>query len=366
MERVFAELVRRLRRRYELVVLSIDLAPELEDDVEWHRVRAPARPAALRFAVFFVRAGMRLRRTRRDLVHTLGAIVPNRADVASVHFCHAGFVSAVGFAPSGAPLVRRLNTALTQAVCILAERWCYRPGRVRTLAAVSRGVGRELSRHYPGVPAVVTPNGVNGERFRPDASAREAMRESHGVASEDVVALFVGGDWDRKGLPVAIDAVARARARGASNLRIWVVGRGDEARARLSAGPEGGDAWLTFFGPRADTERFFQAADLFLFPTSYEAFPLVALEAVASGLPLVAPSVNGIEELIAAGAGLDVPRDPGRLADTLVQLARDAPLRARLSTSALERSSAYTWARTASSTAEAYAFAAAERGEGAG
>ena len=102
MERALAELVRRARREVDFVVVSPTLADDLQREVDWVRVRTPRRPYVLRFLVFFVVAGLRLRRVRADLRQSEGAIVPNRVDVATVQFCHAGYVASTGsLAPSG-------------------------------------------------------------------------------------------------------------------------------------------------------------------------------------------------------------------------------------------------------------------------
>src|SRR5439155_22850855 len=82
MERVMANLVREVAPLCDVTVVSRVLAPELRRQVRWERVRVPRRPAVLTSACFFVRAGIRLRSVSSDLVHTMGAIVPNRADVA--------------------------------------------------------------------------------------------------------------------------------------------------------------------------------------------------------------------------------------------------------------------------------------------
>src|SRR5687768_12312925 len=89
MERAMTELIRRARVDFDVVVISNGLAPDLEPLVEWHRLRLPRRPRPLHFALFYVLAGIILRRQSPDVVHTLGALVPNSGDVATVHFCHA-------------------------------------------------------------------------------------------------------------------------------------------------------------------------------------------------------------------------------------------------------------------------------------
>jgi glycosyltransferase involved in cell wall biosynthesis len=356
MERAFAQLVRRVHDRYDVVVLSIDLAEPLRELVEWRRIRAPARPAALRFLVYYVVGWLRLATVRADLVQALGAIVPNRVDLASVHFCNAGYVDAAGgYAPRNAPLVRRLNTALARAVGLLAERWSFRPGRVSCLAPVSEGLARELRRHYPGIPIEVAPNGIDRARFRPDPSAGAGLRAELGLEESDLVVLFVGGDWHGKGLGLAIEAVAVASAGSPQRLRLLVVGRGDETYFRRLAERAGIGGDVVFAGSRRDTERFYAGADVFVLPSWYETFSLAAFEAASSGLPVVAPAVHGVEELVGDdAAGFVVDRTVPAIADALAALARSPELRRKLGEAALARSAQYTWERSLEATESIY------------
>jgi glycosyltransferase involved in cell wall biosynthesis len=346
MQRAFAELLRRLHTQYEFVVFSSDLGPDLRELVQWRRVPVPQRPAPLRFALFYVLGAVRLATTRTDVVHTLGAIVPNAVHVASVHFCNAGFVATVGRrTPPSAPLARRMNTGLARALGLLAERWTYRRGRVGWLAPVSLGVARELEHHYAGLPVRVTPNGVDRERFRPDAGARVEVRRSLGIGDDEVVALFVGGDWHGKGLRLAIEGVAEASRQ--RPIRLVVVGRGDERHFRRLAAELGVEELVTFVGERRDASRFYAAADVFVLPTLYETFSLAAHEAAASGLPIVAPRVHGIEELVGDDeAGTIVGRDAKRIGAALADLAASPETRRRLGAAARERSAAFTWDRS--------------------
>jgi len=80
---------------------------------------------------------------------------------------------------------------------------------VRKLVPVSTGVARELHTHFPALAGdiKVIPNGVDVEAFRPDAERRRQIRGSLGLADDAKVALFIGGDWKRKGLRFGIEAV---------------------------------------------------------------------------------------------------------------------------------------------------------------
>ena len=353
MERAFAELIRRAHTQFAFTVFSSELAPDLQALVDWRPTRVPGRPIPVRILTFFVRVSLPLSRAQVELVHVLGAIAPNRADVVTVQYCHAGSLAKTGrLAPSGGPRLRRLNRSVARAMAIAAERFCYRPGRTSLFASVSDGVRRELEQHYPGVPIAITPNGVDLERFRPDATVRSDLRGAEQVG-DDPVCLFVGGDWDRKGLGVAIEAVSMLRQQ--APIRLWVVGRGESGRFEQLAERLGVGDHVRFFGPRTDAERFYQAADIFVLPTEYEAAPLVAYEASASSLPVVATRVNGIEELLVDGeTGLFVNRSPGDVAQALLTLAVDPELRLRLGRAARRRASAFTWDRSVDAVLRTY------------
>jgi glycosyltransferase involved in cell wall biosynthesis len=356
MERVFSELIRRANREYRLVVISRELAPELRRLVEWRRVPVPARPVPLQFSLFYLLAGIRVARTRADLVHTLGALVPNKADLASVHFCHAGFNARKhdGWADRG-PAVRRINTRVARALGLQAESWAYGKKRIRVLGAVSEGVAHELERHYPRARIFVTPNGVDTDRFRPNPQVRRDLRSVEGLSEEDVVALFVGGGWDHKGLSIAIEALGRILAAGDVPPSLWILGRGDQDRFRAQAERCGIGDRVRFFGVRSDTERFYQAADVFVLPSRYEAFPLVSLEAAASGIPVVATRVNGVEEIVGDDeGGLIVERTPEAFGLALAHIGTDRALRLKLGETARSRALMFTWERSAASVLEIY------------
>jgi glycosyltransferase involved in cell wall biosynthesis len=356
MERAMAELIRRAARDYDVVVVSRKLASDLRSLVEWQRVRIPQRPRPLAFVLFFLLAGIRAARTRADIVHTLGALVPNHADIATVQFCHAGYreASRAG-APPRRPPARRLNAALGRTLGLAAERWSYGRGRVQVLAAVSKGVARELNRHYPSARVAVTPNGVDLERFRPDFRSRRELRSDEGVDPDHMVAVFVGSDWDHKGLEIAMRGLAQARASGATNLKLWVVGRGDTTRFEKEARSLGIVEDVRFFGFRRDTERFYQAADVFVFPSAYETFSLVSFEAAACGLPVVATRLNGVEELIGPDdGGLTIGRSPEAFANALLYLATNPHERQAMGNLARRRAARFTWERSTQGVLDLY------------
>lgn len=346
MEQVHAELIQHLADRWEIAVVSTKLDDSLRKIVTWYRVPAPRRPAPLRISVFFILAGLRLWAVRRrgDVVQTCGAVIPNRVDLATIHFCHAGMVAAEGrLAPANAPLLRRVNTGTKRLLAMGMERWCYRPGRMRQFHAVSQGVADELAQHYPGIPVAMIPNGIDLQRFRPDEHVRLEMRRAYQVGNTTTVALFVGGDWDRKGLDLAVRGVAAARQAGV-DVGLWVVGRGDTTRFAALATHLGIEPHVRFFCQRTDVSSFYQGADLFVLPSQYETFSLVSHEAAASGLPLVATAAHGVADLLGDGDGGAIVRpNSDEIGAAIAKFAADPGLRQQLGLTARSRTLQLGW-----------------------
>lgn len=350
-----------LERGHRVTVVARRCETAPHPRLRWIRVRGPRRPFSLAYPVFFLLGSLAVHRHRDGLLHTTGAVVGNRADLSTVHYCHHGARAAVGAPRTSRPsLLFRVNGAASAWMSLVAERFCFRPSRTRCLVTVSDGVARELERFFPrrADAVVVIPNGVDRVRFAPDPPARAEVRAKLGLAGDALVALFVGGDWERKGLRFAIEGVA-----GTDDWHLVVVGHGDEARHRaLASSCDAGDR-VRFVGGTPDPARYYACADAFLLPSAYEAFPLVGLEAAAAGLPLLAGRVSGVEELVQAGRnGWFVERDATVIAERLRALSADPALRIEMGLAARDSSAPYAWGHVVDAYVKLYAtLAEAER-----
>ena len=190
-------------------------------------------------------------------------------------------------------------------------------------------VAAQVERHYPRLPVFVTPNGVDAGRFAVDDEVRRARRSSEGVGDDEVIALFVGSRWEHKGLDLAIEGLRHAQGAGAAGLRLWVAGRGNPRPHLDLARRLGVEHRVRFLGFRRDTESFYQAADLLVLPSVYEASPLVVYEAAGTGLPVVATRVSGADLLANERTGLVVDRDGEMVGAAMARLAADPALRRR-------------------------------------
>jgi UDP-glucose:(heptosyl)LPS alpha-1,3-glucosyltransferase len=327
MERQLTELLvglAQLGHRVTVIARTCELPAGAE--VDFHRVRGPSRPFLIAYPWFMVAGTLAVRRWRRGLVHATGAIVLNKLDVISVHYCHR-----VG--PATPSRATRLFRAHIRAIGILkrtGERVCFRVNRAAAVVCVSEGVAEEVREHYPAVAdrTLTIHNGIDTASFAPGANPGEAraLRARLGIAEDRLVAVFVASEWERKGLGAVIRALALA-----PDWDLVVAGGGDEQHYRMLAESLGVGAAVHWLGITREVQVVYEAADAFVMASSYETFSLVSFEAAASGLPILATPVNGVRELIEDGRnGFLITREPTVIAERLAQLARDPALRARL------------------------------------
>jgi glycosyltransferase involved in cell wall biosynthesis len=224
-----------------------------------------------------------------------------------------------------------------------------------------------------GVRAERVSNGVNARRFRPprDAAERRSARRALDLDGRLTV-LTVGGIEPRKGSLTLLEAFARLRELAPDLDPLLVVAGGatlfdyrDElARFEARAAELGVAAEVRRLGNLADPEleRLYRAADLFAFPSLKEGFGLAALEALASGLPVVASDLEAFRSFLVHGhtALLAPVGDSEALAAALTRLAREPGTRGRLLGSARRVVAGHTWDASAASHERAYrAFLAA-------
>jgi len=198
---------------------------------------------------------------------------------------------------------------------LFLEGRLFAPGRCLRIIANSRMVKEEILRHY-GFPAdriALVHNGVDLERFHPlnRERLRLQVRWALGLDSSDLVLLFVGSGFGRKGLKFLIEgaALVQERAEG-QDLTILVAGKGNPRPYLNLAERLGLQGRLRFVGIWPRVEELYAASDLFVLPTLYDPFANTCLEAMASGLPVITTAQNGASELIEEGRSGVIVKDP--------------------------------------------------------
>ena len=210
----------------------------------------------------------------------------------------------------------------------LINRWLAR--KTARIIAVSGPVRVDIIR-YDGVDpskVVVIPNGVDPGRFDIPLTRVEA-RERLGIPAEHFLIGTVGRLEEQKGLRYLVDAVRMLRERG-KNAFLLVAGSGrEEVRLREQATRGGIEDAVFFLGARRDVPDLYRAMDVFALSSLWEGGPITLLEAMASGLPVVATPVGFVPEVVRDGVnGFLVPaRDPAMLGEALWRV-REDPVRA--------------------------------------
>lgn len=375
--RAVNEVAEQLARRGHKVHLYARKAEDLDLSlVRWHRVPGLSWPDVADFASYhamvnpdFLLARLGKESARFRVRHSIGCNAP-----------HANVITIQNVQPAKMRFLRDLagkervslprqftRWAYLQITCA-AERALYtwrgsaeKRGQPPMFLPVSRGVADELRAHYDIGPAQVriVPNAADTKVFRVlDEDRRCHWREQNGLAAEDLVAIFAGGEWARKGLDFAIRAVARAvEGQPEVPLKLFVAGddpnRGAFERLTAELGIGGR---VVFGGFRKDIPEALAASDLFLFPSWYEAFSLATIEAAACGLPIVATKINGTEDFILPGVtGEFIEHDVGQIAATLRSLIGNREKLREMGRAGRARVEAeYTWDRVTTLTEEAY------------
>ena len=261
------------------------------------------------------------RRARRFLAARPGAVSITHNDVmAGDIYVNHGLLQAAMRARGD--YIWRMVRNPVHLFTALRDRIRYRGRTHRAVVALTTTEAELLVSTYGRVraPIHVIPNGVDIERFRPpDAAERAQARAKLGVDDDRTIALFIGHEFERKGLPIAMSAL-----RAAPDVLLLVVGGSADMirRAQAQAGSAGVSERVHFAGTQRDPVPFLWAADLLVLPSAYEANALVVLEALACGLPVVSTRVGFAPDILVDGEnGFIVERDATSVGTRLAELA---------------------------------------------
>jgi UDP-glucose:(heptosyl)LPS alpha-1,3-glucosyltransferase len=315
------------------------------DRITFHKVPTVRFP---RFLIYWFSSWFVKRVTSRmnfDLVHSHQWL--SNADILSVHGVpHAGWVRNVR---------RKKWPSLYDWAVIAIERHTIKRGGSSCFLPVSSIAMEAFRREYamlPGRWQVVHP-GVEVARFStPDrTTCRADIRGHYGIGESDILLLFVGMNFEVKGLDTIIAALAKARtARPEASFRLLVVGRGDEGKYRKMALSLGIAEAVTFAGTQVGgLERYYRAADIFIMLSKFDTFGMVVLEAMASGLPVIVSPNVGAKDLVQEGINgfiLSSPQDADAAAERIVRLS-SLEQREAMGAAAAQTASMHDWEKLA-------------------
>ena len=329
-ERFLESLTRRLGQRgHEIDVFSASVDPRFARTrvACFKRLLAGGR-GLLRNLLLFVAVLLQVRPKRYDAVLHLGRTGPLDVYRAGGGCHRTWFLVLRSQAATG---WQRLRLRLSPAHRF--RLWHERRALVCTARFVvpSEAAREDLRRAYGSLAdgVEVIHNGVDLDRFHPRTRQLffEEERSKLGLRPEELVLLFVGSDFWRKGLDTLLRATARLEQAGdADDLRVLVLGADRrQPRYEALAGELGVRDRVTFLRHHDSPEKVYAAADLLALPTRHDPFANVTLEALACGLPVITSASNGATEVFGdcpAAVVLEEPDDDEPLAAAIKDLLR--------------------------------------------
>ena len=338
-----------IRRGHHVTLVASSVDPELQQNshVNWIDIPVKGYPTQLLSQmVFSMQSGLWLQKHQRefDLIKVNGAITWARGDVNAVQFVHSSWLRfSYGDARrSPAHLSEQhqsLRSTYQRFYTVLNAHWEKKAFRqAKAIVAVSNQVERELVEI--GVPPErirVILNGVDLQEFSPGEAKRKTWDLPEGVT----LALFAGNaQTPRKNLDTVIRALAQA-----PELHLVVAGTTTGTSYPQLVASLGLSKRVHFLEHRFDIPMLMKAVDFLVFPSRYETFGLVVIEAMASGLPVITTATTGVAEIITPDCGIVLP-DPDNiqaLAQALNQLTRDRKLCHQMGQAARSIAQQHSW-----------------------
>ncbi len=327
-ERVLFHLVRYMRERADVRVVSLFAAAKSEIEVKLGELGVPLIYLGKRLGAdprMVSRLWRVIRDTAPDVVHThrgvlkyaVPAIISSRRAV-FVHTMHNVAEREVDW--SGR----------------LAHRLLF--GRRVAAVAIADEVARTCESVYRRRPAAVIPNGIPVVEYGCDPAGRARARAECGITRDVIACLCVARLSEQKNIGALMRAVALAR-RANPAIELLIVGDGpDRETLRNEAGALSVSDNVRFLGERRDIPRLLSACDMFVLASRWEGSPLTVMEAMAAGRAVICSAVGGVPEIVEDGrSGLLVRSgDVGALAGAIIELAKDPDRRAALGRRAAE------------------------------
>lgn len=353
-QKMLLQLLQKLdREKFQPILISgrnVDggpgLFPELPGDVETILLDDVVREISpFKDVKAFLRLRSVLGRKRLDILHlhtskagVLGAFAGRMAGVGKIIYTPHGHIFGKNAAIPGLENSSRLKMKFLLELRKRAYSAC---DRIVALSEQDRDEQVALGLAQADKFDVIM-NGIDDSFFCPlEAHRIKALKERHSISDDDFVIGSVGRLSKEKGHDILLAVFAKI-ADAHPSAKLLLVGDGAEKNKLMAAHPALGDAGRVIFaGSMEDVRPALAAMKIFVLPSRYESQGIAAMEAMASGLPVVASDVGGVRAIINDGQdGLLARPLPDDLADKIARLLSDANLRDKLSLNAMRRAKA--------------------------
>ncbi|MBW4632572.1 MAG: glycosyltransferase family 4 protein [Iphinoe sp. HA4291-MV1] len=348
-----------IRRGHHITLVATQVDPELQQSnyVNWVVIPVDGWPTELlRNLIFAWRSAHWLRQNYSgfDVVKVNGAITWGKSDVNAAHFVHGSWLkfSSQQVQPKSIWAVPNIHNILYNFYqwfyTALNARWekvAFRQTQV--VVAVSNKIAKDLLEiGVPPESIQVILNGVDLQEFSPGVANRQKWGLPEGVT----LALFAGDiRIPRKNLDTVLHALVKV-----PDLHLAVAGITEGSPYPQLAASLGLNDRVHFLGLRRDLPEVMRAADFFVFPSRYEPFGLVVIEAMATGKPVITASSTGAADLVTKEAGivLQDSDDAEALAVALLSLASNQQLRLEMGQAARTIAERHSWDKMAQTYAD--------------
>lgn len=332
-----------IRRGHHVTLLASQIALELQQNqqVNWVAIPVKGWPTELlRNVIFAVISTNWLRKHRAeiDVLKINGAITHVAADVNAVHFVHSSWLK-FSSGKSTSNSRRVLYNFYQWLYTALNARWEKKAFRqARVVVAVSQKVAKDLQAIGVSPKSIkVILNGVDLQEFSPGNSHRSQWN----LPQEVPLALFAGDiRLSRKNLDTVLKALVQV-----PDLHLAVAGITEGSPYLELAASFGLQERVHFLGLRRDVPELMKAVDFVVFPSRYEPFGLVIIEAMASGLPVITASSTGAADLVKPESGIVLADsdDVEGLAKAMFSLSSDRHLRQTMGEAARAIATQHSW-----------------------
>lgn len=283
-----------------------------------------------------------------DVIYSQGAESP-LCDVLRMPSCHKEWVKQYNKGKG-----RRFSVNPLDYVVLPIEKHVLEKG-CKKIVANSNRIQREILSNYNiSEDKIVTIyNGVNLKMFGGNHDKRMKTRKLLGIGKNDLVLMFAGHEFGRKGLQHLISSLPDL----SDDIKLLVVGNDKPNHFINLARKLNVKNMILFTGLSRNIENYYAASDIFVFPTLYEPFGFVILEAMASGLPVVASELAGASELITDGNEgflLEDPTDPAEIADKINMLLDSPNMMMQMGRNGKRTAEEHSWDAVAKKMLEVY------------
>jgi glycosyltransferase involved in cell wall biosynthesis len=304
-ERSTLEIINRFATNNEVHVFAAS-ASGLADSVHFHKIPILLRrPLFIKDFFFRIFVTIKLILLRAELIHITGSC-SFVADIVTVQFCQKRWsIEKKKMARNfGYNYIRE---SFQMNYDLLSELIVYKILRKKLFIALCEDDACDLKNFYQIDKVKIIPHGVDLQKFGPDKNIYTEVRSRLKIKTEETVLLFVG-TFNRKGLFYLLPAFGKLAFQ--YNLKLCVVGLGDFNHANEIVSSLGIKDRVIFLGQRNPIIPFYQAADIFVLPSTYDPFGLVGIEALACGLPSIISKQSGVSQFITPYANGLVLSDP--------------------------------------------------------